>query len=253
MPFWFGKRKPSRQGGVSGQLDIPGAYNLRELGGYPAYRGKTLYRRILRSGSLGEITPAGNRQLYAYGVRAIIDLRGKDEVESDPDALARRKDVDWRNVELFAYDLSDPRLDRGDDEGGYLAAGYFTMLANHDAICEIFDCLGSMRDNRCLLFHCSAGMDRTGVVAMLVLGLVGVPRDVIIADYAYSFGTVAEVNAAVFGARRGSAQDALALRIHAIEVTYDRLIDAYGSVRDYLLTCGVPEMRLAATERHLLV
>lgn len=253
MPFWFGRKKPSRQGGVTGRLDVPGSYNLRELGGYPGSTGKTLYRRFLRSGSLGEITPAGNRQLYDYGVRAILDLRGRDEVEGDPDPLGRRKGVAWRNVELFSYDMSDPKLDRGDDEGGYLAAGYFTMLSNRDAICEVFDFLGSMADNHCLLFHCSAGMDRTGVVAMLVLGLVGVPRLDIIADYAYSFGTTAEVNAAVFGKRSGNAQDALALRIHAIEVTYDRLVDAYGTVRDYLVACGVPAPRLDATIRHLMV
>lgn len=250
--YWFRNSKPSRMPGDRGRVDIPGAYNLRELGGYPAAKGRTLYRRFLRSGSLKDLTASGNRQLYNYGVRAILDLRGRGEVEVDPDALARRRDVEFKNVELFAYDLSDPKLDRGDDEGGYLAAGYFTMLANHAAIREIFEFLGAMRDNRCLLFHCSAGMDRTGVVAMLILGLVGVPRDVIVADYAYSFGMVDEVNAAVFGGR-GNAQDALALRIHAIEVTYDRLVEGYGSVREYLLSCGVPAMALDATERHLLV
>lgn len=250
--YWFRKNKPSRTADGPGKLDIPGSYNLRELGGYPAAHGRTLYRRFLRSGSLRDLTAAGNRQLYNYGVRAILDLRGKGEVAVDQDALARRGDVSFRNVELYAFDMSDPKLDRGDDEGGYLAAGYFTMLANHEAVREIFEYLGAMRDNRCLLFHCSAGMDRTGVVAMLVLGLVGVPREVIVADYAYSFGQVDEVNAAVFGGR-DNAQGALALRIRAIEVTYDRLVEAYGSVRNYLLACGVPAMALDATERHLLV
>lgn len=251
--FWYRKSKPMRQGARSGKLDIPGAYNLRELGGYPARNGRTLYRRFLRSGSLKDLSSAGNRQLFDYGVRRILDLRGKDEVEADPDALARHRGVEFRNVVLYDFDMSDPKLDRGDDEGGYLADGYFTMLANRGAICEIFDFLSATQDNRCLLFHCSAGMDRTGVVAMLILGLAGVSRDLIVADYAYSFGTIAEVNAAVFGGRTGSAQSALALRIRSIEFTYDRLVGAYGTVRDYLLACGVPASQLDATERHLLV
>lgn len=253
MPFWFGKRKPSRQGAIKGVVDIPGAYNLRELGGYPSKYGRTLDRRYLRSGSLGQIGQAGTRQLFDYGVRRVLDLRGKDEVEGDPDLISRWPGVESRNIELYSFDMSDPKLDRGDDEGGYLAAGYFTMLANRAAIRDIFDFLASTQDNRCLLFHCSAGMDRTGVVAMLILGLAGVPRDEIVADYAYSFGTVAEVNAAVFGRRRGKVQNALSLRIGAIEVTYDRLLDAYGSVADYLRSCGVTDAQLGATVRHLVV
>lgn len=251
--FWFRKSKPSRQGAHSGRLEFPGAYNLGELGGYPADGGKTLEHRYLRSGSLKDLDARGRKNLYNYGVRRILDLRGQSEVRADPDELVDWPGVVLKNVELYSFDMSDPKLDRGDDEGGYLAAGYFTMLANHAAIRQIFAFLSATPDKSCLLFHCSAGMDRTGVVAMLILGVVGVPRDVIVADYAYSFGTLAQVNAAVFGAHRGGVQDALALRIRAIEVTYDRVVDAYGSVNGYLAACGVPESQIRATGRHLMV
>lgn len=251
--FWFRKSKPSRQGAHSGRMEFPGSYNLGELGGYPAENGRTLEHRYLRSGSLKDMGPRDRKALYNYGVRRILDLRGRDEVRADPDELVDWPGVTLKNVELYSFDMSDPKLDRGDDEGGYLAAGYFTMLANHAAIRQVFAFLSSAPDKSCLLFHCSAGMDRTGVVAMLILGIVGVPRDVIVADYAYSFGTLAQVNAAVFGAHRGGVQDALALRIRAIEVTYDRILDAYGSVSGYLLACGVPETQIRATGRHLMV
>ena len=58
------------------RLPLEGACNVRELGGYPTASGAmTQYHRFLRSDSLGSLTPADERFLHDYGVRAVIDLR----------------------------------------------------------------------------------------------------------------------------------------------------------------------------------
>jgi len=53
------------------------------------------------------------------------------------------------------------------DEGDYYAGVYLDMLANREAVRRMFAFMASVSEDGCVLFHCSAGMDRTGVTAML--------------------------------------------------------------------------------------
>lgn len=254
--FWFRKSKPTRQGDVKGIVNLTSGYNVRELGGYDTPYGRTHNHRYLRSGGILGLSRQDAEYLRtSYGVRRVLDLRGELEVGGGDGILPTLTGVEYKNVQLYDFDLSDPKLDRPDNAGGYLASNYFTMLANRDAICEIFDYFATAPADCCVLFHCAAGMDRTGVTTMLLLGLCDVARDVVIADYAYSFGSLGEVNAAIFagaGDARHKVRQDLADRIAAISTVYDRLIDTYGSVRNYLTDAGVSKAQLEAARRHLL-
>lgn len=256
--FWIRKSKPARQGSVNGVVNLASGYNVRELGGYVTPYGRTHTHRFLRSGGIDRLSERDAKYLVDYGVRRVLDLRGTAEVRGGDGPLSRDPKVEWKNIPLYDFDMSDPAFmnDDGSTLGGYLSSGYFTMLANHDAVRDSFKFFGGAPQDTCILFHCAAGMDRTGVTAMLVLGLCGVARDQVIADYAYSFGTLAEVNAAVFGAKghtRHKVREELAQRIDAITVVYDRLLDAYGSFEQYLLACGLTKDELVAVRNHLVL
>ncbi len=254
--FWFRKSKPARQGDVKGRVDLDSGYNVRELGGYDTPRGRTKNHRYLRSGGVIGLSRQDAEYLRSsYKVHRVLDLRGPLEVKGGDGILPTLPGVEYRNVQLYDFDLSAPTLERPDDTGGYLASNYFTMLANHAAVCDMFDFFATAPANCCVLFHCAAGMDRTGVAAMLILGLCDVRRDVVVADYAYSFGYLGEVNAAIFageGGARHKVREDLAARIRAISTVYDRLIETYGSVRGYLSDAGVPDDQLDAVIRHLV-
>lgn len=247
-------RHGPRRGFNKGNIAIETGTNVRELGGFETPQGKTVNHRFLRSGSTGKISPEDARVLWNYGVRSVLDLRGTDEVKACPERLCELLKVSYLNVPFFDFDLSAQELASGDGAGGYLAEGYFQMLANKDAVRQIFLFLSEAESGTCTLFHCGGGSDRTGILSMLLLGLAGVERDAIVADYAYSFGYIPEVNAAIFEKSDGKRQirPELRMRIDAISVVYDRLISRYGSFEGYLAVCGVPESQVERVRARLL-
>ena len=196
---FLGTLQGARKGFGDGTIRIATGINIRELGGFPTAHGKTRYGRFIRSGTTAQVDKADARELYGYGVRRVLDLRGTDEVERSPERLTSLIRVEYLNVPLFDYDITGAGLGRDGDPGGYLTEGIFQMLGNRAAIRDIFTFLAHAPRGSCTLFHCGAGSDRTGLLSLLLLGLAGVERRQIIADYAYSFGYVAEVNAVVFG------------------------------------------------------
>ena len=239
------------------KLDVPSGENFRDLGGYDTPAGPTAYRRFIRSGSTAYLTDADLTRLEIYGVRRVLDLRSKFEEPRSSDRFARRGDVEWLNVPLFDYDLSDPALTATEvPRGNYLIDGYVTMLSNREAIRQIFEFFAQTPPGGGVLFHCAAGMDRTGITAMLLLGLAEVPRAQIVADYLYSFAPIAEVDRIVFGGERPWARtdvwSPMPSRKEAVEFCLDRIEEGYGTTRHYLHECGIDDACLQTVRGMLL-
>ncbi|MGN0070465.1 MAG: tyrosine-protein phosphatase [Atopobiaceae bacterium] len=259
--FGFLRKRSKDSGNASNDADAhrldgkTSIFNLRELAGYPGEDGPTLPHRFLRSGALDAATEADCAFLKGYGVRRVVDLRGTAELAHGDGLLAQDPDIAWINVPLFDYNMSDPYLMPRTGQAGYLAESYCTILANKPAVKEIFEFFAEAAEDECILFHCAAGMDRTGVTSMLLLGLAGVDRDHIICDYSYSFGGEREVDKAVMSGKppeKMRVRPELKNRIKAISETWDLLIAGYGSADTYLDSCGImPETRRAVRE-HLL-
>ena len=161
---------------------LPGTFNTRDLGGYALPEGGVTRRDILlRSDHLGRTGREDAALLAEWGIRSIIDLRRDDEVRKIPvpDLLQEqcvyvRLPVD--NTPLFAS--------RRNDSSFQLWELYAYMLehqARHFA--EAIHLIAGTLPHG-VLFHCSAGKDRTGLLAALLLGCVGVSPDEIVMDYA---------------------------------------------------------------------
>lgn len=255
MGIWqrlgFGRKTGVKKAVSWPMLDV--GYNVRELGGYATAHGTTVSHRFLRSGDTDMLSERDLAFFRQYGVSRVVDLRSVSETRVAPDDLASQPWVTYRNVPLYDFDMHDPTLDISEHDGGYLASGYLTMLANRPAVREIFSFFAEAGADECVLFHCAAGMDRTGVTAMLLLGLAGVGRQHIIADYVYSYGTPEEVNQAVFeGKIPKTARNDLAGAINTMATVYDRLTGSYGSVRGYLTACGLTQRQISNVRNHLL-
>lgn len=255
MGIWqrlgFGRKGDGHKDVSWPMLDV--GYNVRELGGYETPYGTTASHRFLRSGDTDMLSERDLAFFRSYGVRRVVDLRSESECRIAPDDLASQPWITYVNVPLYDFDLHDPTLDIDERGGNYLAAGYLTMLANRDAVRQIFSFFADATPEECILFHCAAGMDRTGVTAMLILGLAGVDRQHIIADYVYSYGTVDEVNQSVFEGKvpKGARND-LAGAMRTMSTVYDRLTSSYGSVRGYLTACGVTQRQLRDVRTHIV-
>lgn len=227
------------------------AENCRELAGYLTRSGAaTKARRYLRSGSTSYLTEEEAEWLVAYGVGMDVDLRSEQEARVRPDRLAEMRGVAYANVPLYLSNLHDERLMAMADPDNYLTEGYYEMLANREAVREIFARFAEAPDGRCVLFHCAAGMDRTGVASALLLGAAGVGTRDIVFDYACSFARPPEVDAVL--ERRSAREGTVETLCRVMRSALAAIRTAYGSVHGYLASCGIPEDGIERAAERLL-
>jgi protein-tyrosine phosphatase len=110
------------------------------------------------------------------------------------------------------------------------------------------------------VFHCAAGKDRTGLVALLILGSLGVDDEVIIADFAHSdvglerLRIWAEANESNLATRLGAAPAAfMKADGRAMRIVIDQLVADHGSIREFAKKLGVTDRSLTLLEKRLLV
>lgn len=158
-------------------------YNARDLGGMPLADGReTRWRAVIRSDTLGRLTPAGRQALFDYGVRTLIDLRSPQEIAADPyDFNGRHTALQYLNLPL---DKQEPHASVLMDSAPTLAAMYIVMLDYYaDAVTAVMAAIAHARPGG-IVIHCSAGKDRTGIVVALLLHFNGVTPAAIARDYA---------------------------------------------------------------------
>jgi protein-tyrosine phosphatase len=156
------------------------ALNFRDLGGHPvAARGRVRTGRIFRSSHLAEVPPES--PISQLEIRTLVTLQSRAEVKHlGTPVPATRAGVRWEHIPMGDEWFSDQGYTRVAPEPGreHLA---LVMHFRHDW--RRFFKLLAERDVYPLLFHCSAGRDRTGVGAAMLLAMLGVERDRIVADF----------------------------------------------------------------------
>lgn len=168
-------------------LALQGATNFRDLGGYSGHGGRTLrWRQVFRSDHLGGLTAADHATLAALGVSRSLDFRGEAERAAQPydvpglvqHSLAIEPSVAQRmgDLERSGLELSPERM------AGLMTELYLRLVGeNAVRFAEFFEHLRA--DDAPLVFHCTAGKDRTGIAAALLLLALGVPRNTVMRDY----------------------------------------------------------------------
>jgi protein-tyrosine phosphatase len=165
-------------------LKIEGAYNIRDLGGFKLQGERTTQKnRFLRGDCLSRLSQASQQQLIDYGVRLVIDLRSDSEIRNARDVFASHPAVEYLHVPFQDIPVGSTAEQ---SQAASLVEFYISMLENcQPALYKVFNRMAEL-DDGAVLFHCSAGKDRTGVVAALLLNLAGVPDVAIAYDYALS-------------------------------------------------------------------
>lgn len=182
---------PSWSQGHDRTLGLKTAVNLRDIGGYPTADGRRVrWGRVYRSGTLNELSDEDAAAIAKLGLTAICDLRSAEEVAESPED-AGRFGANYQHLpvqvsrnsmrQLQAMLFQPSRL------SDIMRTSYNDVMLESNATL-IGGILRQMTDesNFPMLFHCTAGKDRTGVVAAVLLATLGVPDDVIAADYALS-------------------------------------------------------------------
>ena len=160
-------------------------YNVREVGGYPVADGKQIrWRTLVRADNVYRLTEAGQAALRDYGVRTVIDLRLARELEKHPSPFAANGHAGPRYLNL---PIHDPATNEAMDAADSMQGEYIAILElNKGLIAEIIKAVAANLGDGGVLVHCHGGKDRTGIIVAMLLTLAGVPREVIVEDYALS-------------------------------------------------------------------
>jgi protein-tyrosine phosphatase len=168
-------------------LNLAGASNFRDLGGYPAKDGRTIrWRQIFRSNHLGHLTDDDIGVLRGLGVRSAFDFRGAEERAA---ALCGVKEIAVHSLPIEPTVVAALRAIVAGGTPLSSAAALEVMRDSYRSYVRQntprFRALFShlLEDRAPLVIHCTAGKDRTGFACALILHTLGVPEDVIAEDY----------------------------------------------------------------------
>jgi len=170
-------------------VPLQGGSNFRDLGGYRTAQGRTVRRgAVFRSAHLGTLTDADRAALVRLKVRTVVDLRGVNEAAETPH---RVEGVGCRIVGAHIEPGVGEKIRGAVADGSanpFVMMGYLTdHYRDYPRRCApgfrtLFATLSDGGD-RPLVFHCTAGKDRTGFASALLLTLLGVPWETVMEDY----------------------------------------------------------------------
>lgn len=199
-------------------IELPGVVNMRDLGGLPTESGEIVReRRLIRSDNLQDLPHASVRTLLdSYGLTDVIDLRTHVEVAKEGEGPLRstsvrhhhwtlyREDSEesgipaaeralpWERDEARARDARNGQEDHRPTHDEFWSDHYLSYLSTRpDSVLAALDAVASSKG--AAIVHCAAGKDRTGTVVGLALKIVGVPDEVVVADFAASAQRVAAI------------------------------------------------------------
>lgn len=225
-------------------LPISYVYNIRDLGGYKtASNRRVKWRTIIRSGDTTEMKEAGLNYLSALPLRTIVDFRTDSEREAMPDKVpASVVNNLFLPIEAGNIGMIDPN--KAEDLPKFIENAYRNML--HDSQSEFKQFFALLEDpgNTPLLFHCSAGKDRTGIAAALFLLAIEVDKETIMQDYLLS----AEYLKGKYDfllTRYPALEPLVTVRPEYLNAFFQELEEQFGGVGNYMTNIlGVDTLRL---------
>lgn len=210
---------------------MKGVANFRDLGGYVCEGGITRWGVFYRSTSLHKAEPEDIGKLKRLGISRILDLRYPHEQKERPDRLV--EGALWKGISLMGPTSADQiRVNDGVTDTRTLIRMYRQMIRFSKA--EIRDAVRFLiQAEGPGLFHCAAGKDRTGIIAMLLLGAVGVSKEDIVSDYEMSHNYIKQFTEDISGSHGSN-----------IEKLMGDIGKKYGSIAGFLKKCGISDQEL---------
>jgi protein-tyrosine phosphatase len=179
------------------RIPLMGASNFRDLGGYVTLDGRPIrWGALYRSDRLRDLSDRDLLYLDQLDLHTIIDFRSENERLEAPDRLPNGHRIKTLDLPIVPNDSSEAaqeitnRVRKGDIEGldalELITADYRRFVTKYTyQFRQYFRALMKAR-GRPVLFHCTAGKDRTGFAAATTLRILGVPVDTIMQDYLLS-------------------------------------------------------------------
>ncbi|MEE1827140.1 tyrosine-protein phosphatase [Streptomyces sp. BE20] len=241
-------------------LHLASAPNFRDAGGYRTTDGRWVRTGVVyRSGDLSRLTDQDLAKLRRLGIRTVFDLRTPAEQKAAPDRLPAGATAVSANV-LGAADTGAFNVTTPQAAVQAMVDAERTMVSADSARTAYRSVLDSLveRDDEGILFHCTAGKDRTGWASAALLTALGVPRETVEADYlasnAYRAAEIAATLAQLPPAYQAVYKPLLDVRPEYLNAGFDEVRQRFGSFDGYLKSgLGLDQRDLRDLRSQLLV
>lgn len=245
-------------------LPLAGGVNFRDVGGYATADGRrTRWGRLYRSGSLADLTDEDVAYLGGLGLRLSCDLRTAEEVERRPDRLPPGAEFVHRPIGASVNPLRRmvTLYRKRNRMQELLQDAYIVMLDQNGEVFASLFAAAADPASLPLVVHCTAGKDRTGIAAALLLLALGVPEETVVADYTLSNhafdvleGRMRPEMERLYSLGFGDAQvrPFLLAEVRTLQGALAHIRKRYGSVEGYLARAGVTPETIAAVRENLL-
>jgi len=167
-------------------LPFESIHNLRDLGGLPAADGRRVrFGRLFRSANPGGAVAGDMARLRELELDVVVDFRSSDEKSAEENGFAQA--FNWQALPVLEGSMSlkelVPLLTRSTPQEveGFMRKAYSEFPTRHREAFATF--MREAEAGRTMLFHCTTGKDRTGFAALLLLASLGVPQEIIFANY----------------------------------------------------------------------
>ena len=241
-------------------VPFEGTFNFRDLGGYPTSNGRRVrWGRIFRSDNLTNLTPRDHQLFTRMQIAVVCDFRSRAERERSPNKLPRDLPIEDMHLPMFLGSLDAveamERIKQNDLEWltpEYMLDGYIKNLEESaDKWAAVFKRL--LEPEPRLVFHCSAGKDRTGICAAFILLALGVPEKAVMKDHALSNEYLQAFLPKVYsyfdslGLNTQRITPYLTAPREAMRAVLDRIRIQYGGIETYL------DHKVGIREEHIRV
>ncbi|MBN8854630.1 MAG: tyrosine-protein phosphatase [Sphingobacteriales bacterium] len=227
------------------EIKLQGAINFRDIGGYPTKDGGHVkWGKIYRSAALNNLTPDDLRELQHLSLAFVADFRGPYEVRVAPDRLpvnVTRLSLPAGSEAIGDTGYMRNMIQRMRISDSVMYDFYGDVAPFHARYEPVFEELLTLNKDSALLFHCTAGKDRTGIAAALILYALGVDEQTIMNDYAATnYYRDAENKRAIagmmkiYGLSEAAATNMMAAREDYLRATFAAIRAKYGTVDYYL-------------------
>ena len=244
-------------------VKLQGAINVRDIGGYATTDGHHVkWDKVYRSADISKLNETDLDTLQQRNISYVVDFRGTNESKAAPDKLNPNTDyilcpagsdqnmADWMKKLASLQSGGDSMVTAYYSNTEYLAARYKPF----------FEKLLAVPNNKALLFHCTAGKDRTGIGAALFLYALGVPYETIMNDYLASnvyrkAGNEKMVRQMVeqMHVNEQVAKDVASVKKEYLDATFNAINKQYGSIENFLKgPVGLDDAKMVSLKKKFL-
>lgn len=248
-------------------IEFESIFNFRDMGGYSGKGGrKVAWRRLFRSGELHHMS-GSDATIFTdeIKIKSVIDLRDSESGENQEIGKVKNLNVQHYSIPLIIIsggnteydDEEETRIFKDFTNCGEIYRYRLNTSGFGRQIVQVLDIIAN-GDNLPLVFHCSAGKDRSGIIAAMVLGILGVGNRDIVEDYTQTGLHMEKMidrwkNETVFTEVLGNLEPyQLEAVPESMEIILAGINGDYGSIRQYLLANGAEQSLFTRLEETLL-